>query len=212
MLPYVCVVNALIKGRMRACVVRVPVDGCFLVWWVIDNIVWIDSWLSITGVGWSLVGVSAGEEQARKVYTGGPPGVEQTSRLGSRDSIADGVKCGPHGGKNNKRSRGQFLGWVSKPRSSRDDVGGKSWVEIGGGVTPSPPVSNGSPQNHWVPLLIHKTKTVDWSVHDYSTRPVWPVGTGLTGEVPRSDWCAPWQLLESSKHGHTSGLQGLRQG
>jgi hypothetical protein len=32
---------------------------------------------------------------------------------------------------------------------------------LGGGVTPSPPVSNGSPQNHWVPLLIHKTKTVD---------------------------------------------------
>jgi hypothetical protein len=29
-----------------------------------------------------------------------PPGVEKTSRLSSRDSVADGVKCGPHGGKN----------------------------------------------------------------------------------------------------------------
>jgi hypothetical protein len=31
-----------------------------------------------------------------------PPGVEKTSRLGSRDTMASGVKCGPHGGKNNK--------------------------------------------------------------------------------------------------------------
>jgi hypothetical protein len=26
--------------------------------------------------------------------------VENTSRLGSRDPVASGVKCGPHGGKN----------------------------------------------------------------------------------------------------------------
>jgi hypothetical protein len=30
-----------------------------------------------------------------------PPGVEMTSRLGSGDPVASGVKCGPHGGKNN---------------------------------------------------------------------------------------------------------------
>jgi hypothetical protein len=30
-----------------------------------------------------------------------PPGVEKTSRLSSRDSVTSGVKCGPHGGKNN---------------------------------------------------------------------------------------------------------------
>jgi hypothetical protein len=29
-----------------------------------------------------------------------PPGVEKTSRLGSSDPVASGVKCGPHGGKN----------------------------------------------------------------------------------------------------------------
>jgi hypothetical protein len=34
---------------------------------VIDNIVWTDSWLSIAGVGCSLTGVGAGEEQAHKV-------------------------------------------------------------------------------------------------------------------------------------------------
>jgi hypothetical protein len=32
-------------------------------------------------------------------------------------------------------SRGRFLGWASKSRSSRDYVGAKSWVEIGGGYT-----------------------------------------------------------------------------
>jgi hypothetical protein len=31
-----------------------------------------------------------------------PPGVEKTSRLGSRDPVASGVKCEPHGGKNDK--------------------------------------------------------------------------------------------------------------
>jgi hypothetical protein len=31
-----------------------------------------------------------------------PTGVEKTSRLRSRDPVASGVKCGPHGGKNSK--------------------------------------------------------------------------------------------------------------
>jgi hypothetical protein len=31
-----------------------------------------------------------------------PLGVEMTSRLGSRDPVASGVTCGPHGGKNNR--------------------------------------------------------------------------------------------------------------
>jgi hypothetical protein len=30
-----------------------------------------------------------------------PPGVEQTSRLGSMDPMASKIKCGTHGGKNN---------------------------------------------------------------------------------------------------------------
>jgi hypothetical protein len=58
--------------KVRACVIREPVDGCFLVWWVIDNIVWTDSWLSITGACSDLIsgGASAGEEQVRKVDVG----------------------------------------------------------------------------------------------------------------------------------------------
>jgi hypothetical protein len=31
-----------------------------------------------------------------------PPGVEKTGRLRSRDPVASGVKCGPHGGRNSK--------------------------------------------------------------------------------------------------------------
>jgi hypothetical protein len=31
-----------------------------------------------------------------------PLGVEKTSRLGSRDLVVSGIKCGPHGGKNRK--------------------------------------------------------------------------------------------------------------
>jgi hypothetical protein len=67
---------------------------------MIDNVVWTDSWLSIASAGCGLIGIGAGEEQGQKVYAGGPPGVEQTSRLGSRDPVASGVKCGPQGGKN----------------------------------------------------------------------------------------------------------------
>jgi hypothetical protein len=37
---------------------------------VIDNVVWIDSWLSIAGAGCGLTFVGAGEEQARKVVAG----------------------------------------------------------------------------------------------------------------------------------------------
>jgi hypothetical protein len=41
-----------------------------------------------------------------------PPGVEKTSRLGSRDSVASGVKCGPHGGKNGKM-KSWTISWMS---------------------------------------------------------------------------------------------------
>jgi hypothetical protein len=41
-----------------------------------------------------------------------PPGVEETSRLRSRDPMASGVKCGPHGGMNNKM-KSWTLSWLS---------------------------------------------------------------------------------------------------
>jgi hypothetical protein len=40
------------------------------------------------------------------------PGVEKTSRLGSRDLVADGVKCGPHGGKNSE-TKSWTVFWLS---------------------------------------------------------------------------------------------------
>jgi hypothetical protein len=41
-----------------------------------------------------------------------PSGVEKTSRLGSRDPAASGVKCGPHGGKNDKM-KSRTISWLS---------------------------------------------------------------------------------------------------
>jgi hypothetical protein len=39
-----------------------------------------------------------------------PPSVKKASRLCSRDPVASGVKCGPHGGKNSKmKSVDSFL-------------------------------------------------------------------------------------------------------
>jgi hypothetical protein len=81
-----------------------------------------------------------------------PPGVEKTSRFGSRDPMASGVKCGPHGGKKSKTksgmvswfslktkvepvqgsgsqpksARGVWLVYTTKPTLSRDDVAAKS--------------------------------------------------------------------------------------
>jgi hypothetical protein len=41
-----------------------------------------------------------------------PPGVEKTSRLGSRDPVASGVKYGSHGGKNGKM-KSKTVSWLS---------------------------------------------------------------------------------------------------
>jgi hypothetical protein len=55
------------------------------------------------GVGCSLVRVVVGEERVRKVFSlKGPPGDGETSRLGSRDPVDGGTRCGPHGGETSK--------------------------------------------------------------------------------------------------------------
>jgi hypothetical protein len=41
-----------------------------------------------------------------------PPGVEKTNRLGSRDTVASRVKCGSHGGKNDKM-KSWTVSWLS---------------------------------------------------------------------------------------------------
>jgi hypothetical protein len=55
------------------------------------------------GVGYDLVRVVAGEERARKVFSlEGPLGDGETSRLGSRDPVDDGTRCGHYGGETSK--------------------------------------------------------------------------------------------------------------
>jgi hypothetical protein len=41
-----------------------------------------------------------------------PPGVQKTSRFGSRDPVASGVKCGTHGGKNSG-TKSWTVSWLS---------------------------------------------------------------------------------------------------
>jgi hypothetical protein len=120
--------------------------------------VWSDSWLSVAGAGCSLTGVGAGEEQVRRSLLVRPPGVK-TSRLCSRDPVASGVKCGPHGGRNGKMKL-WMVSWLIlkskvKPGLRGSRVMSGDWRrlhQVRG-------VSSGSPENHWVPWLIHKAKT-----------------------------------------------------
>jgi hypothetical protein len=69
---------------------------------VIDNVVWTDSWPSIAGAGCGLICVGAGEEWRKRSMPCGPPRIGETIRPDSRDPMASGVKCGPHGGKKSK--------------------------------------------------------------------------------------------------------------
>jgi hypothetical protein len=151
---------------------------------VIDNIVWTDSWLSMVGAGCGLTGVGAGEEQARKVIAGEAPGVEKTSRLRSRDPVASGVKCGPHGGKNSKM-KSWTVSWLSlktkvEPRLRGNRVMSGDWPRL----HRVRGVSGGSPENHWFPWLIHKAKTEEPKTKVQQHR------IGPIGEEHWSDRCA----------------------
>jgi hypothetical protein len=77
-----------------------------------------------------------------------PPGVEKTSRLGSRDPVASGVKCRLHGGKNSKM-KSWTVSWLSLKtkiesglRGSQDMSGDWRMLHRVRGV------SGGSPENH----------------------------------------------------------------
>jgi hypothetical protein len=88
-----------------------------------------------------------------------PPGVEKTSRLGLRDPVASGVKCGPHGGKNGKM-KSWMVSWLSlktkvEPGLRGSQVMSGDWRRLHRVLG----VCGGSPKNHWVPWLIHKAKT-----------------------------------------------------
>jgi hypothetical protein len=122
--------------------------------------------------------------------------VEKKSRLRSMDPVASGVKCGPHGGKNNKMKLGT-ISWLSlkikvEPGLRESRVMSGNWRmlhQVRG-------VSCGSLENHWVPWLIHKAKTKEPKTElqllqtGLTGR---PVGTDLTGEEHWSDRCATSQ-------------------
>jgi hypothetical protein len=90
-----------------------------------------------------------------------PPGVEKTSRLGLRDPVASGVKCRLQGGKNSKMKL-WTVSWLSlkttvEPRLRGSRVMSGDWRRL----HRVRGVSGGSPENHWVPWLIHKAKIED---------------------------------------------------
>jgi hypothetical protein len=88
-----------------------------------------------------------------------PPGVEKTTRLRSRDPVASGVKCGPHGGMNSKM-KSWTVSWLSLKTKVEPGLRGSRFMSgdwrrlhrVCG-------VSSGSSENHWVPWLVHKAKT-----------------------------------------------------
>jgi hypothetical protein len=88
-----------------------------------------------------------------------PLGVEKTSRLRSRDPVASWVKCVPHGGMNIKM-KSWTVSWLSlktkvEPGLRGSRVMSGDWRRL----HRVHGVSSGSPENHWVPWLIHKAKT-----------------------------------------------------
>jgi hypothetical protein len=88
-----------------------------------------------------------------------PPGVEKTSRLGSRDPVASGVKCGSHGSMNSKM-KSWTVSWLSLKTKVEPELRGSrvmsgDWRRL----HRVRGVSSDSPENHWVPWLIHKAKT-----------------------------------------------------
>jgi hypothetical protein len=87
--------------------------------------------------------------------------VEKTSRLGSRDPVASGVKYGPLGGKNGKM-KSRTVSWLShktkvEPGLRGSQVMSDDWRrlhQVRG-------VCGGSPDNHWVTQLRHKAEAED---------------------------------------------------
>jgi hypothetical protein len=87
--------------------------------------------------------------------------VEKTIRLGSRDLVARGVKCGPHGGKNNKvKSVDSFL---FEPQTKDEPRLRGSRVMSGDRrrLHQVPGVCSGSPENHFFTRLSHKAEAED---------------------------------------------------
>jgi hypothetical protein len=77
-----------------------------------------------------------------------PPGVEKTSRLGSRDPVSSAVKVGPHGGKNS-RTKSSMVSWLSLKSKVEPELRGSrvmsgNWRKL----HRVRGVCSGSPENH----------------------------------------------------------------
>jgi hypothetical protein len=109
-----------------------------------------------------------------------PLGLEKTSKLGLMELVANGVKCGPHGGKNSKmKSWTVFclsLKTMVEPRLRGSRVMSGDWQRL----HRVRGVSGGSQENNRVHWLIHKGKTEEPKTAVQQHR------TGLTGGY-RSD-------------------------
>jgi hypothetical protein len=115
--------------------------------------------------------------------------VEKTSRLCSRDPVASGVMCGPHGSMNCKM-KSWTVSWLSLKTKVEPGLRG---IRVMSGdwrrLHRVRGVSGGSPEKHWVPCLIHKAKTEEPKTELQQRQ----VGlTGLTGGY-LSDRCATTQ-------------------
>jgi hypothetical protein len=163
-----------------------------------------------------------------------PPGVEKTSRLGSGDPVASGVKCGPHGGKNSG-TKSWMVSWLSlktkvEPGLRGSRVMSGDWRRqhrVRG-------VCSGSPENNWFTRLSHKTEAEDLMRRcghpDQSNRPegavrppgrsncpggtVWPPGSqpprSFKAEDTRRDHKSCVEAKQVAVAGHPSDGENLK--
>jgi hypothetical protein len=89
-----------------------------------------------------------------------PPCVEKTSRLGSRDPVASGVKCG----RMVERTTNEVVdvSWLSlKTKDESGRCGSRVMRGDRRRLHRVLGVCSGSPENHWVTRLSHKTEAED---------------------------------------------------
>jgi hypothetical protein len=143
--------------------------------------------------------------------------VEKTSRLGSRDPVASGVKCGPHGGKNSGMKSWMVSRWSLKTKVEPGLRGSRVMSGDWQRLHRVHRVGSGSPEYHLVTRLSHKqrpktrrggaaTQAGLTAQEGWSDRldGLTAQGGGLTALV------AGAEMLRSG--GHASGSQGLRRG
>jgi hypothetical protein len=96
--------------------------------------------------------------------------------------VASGVKCEPHGGMNSKM-KSWTVSWLSlktkvEPGLRGSQVMSGDWQKL----HRVHGVFGGSPENHWVPWLIHKAKTKEPKTVLQQCQ------TGLTGGYRSDRW------------------------